>query len=268
MERRDLLRLTAAAAWTAPALAARAAEAPPVGVEAIRLYKLRLFVARAAQPAKMGVVILPTIAGANEFTQTTAKAFAAEGMTAVVWDPYDGQDVPVGMMDQLAWSKKITDDYAVDSLKHIVGYMNSTLSVEKVCSIGWCLGGRFGLIHAGRDTRVAAVASYNPTVYSLNPVTLFGATFSRADFPGQTMDDFATAAAIGCPVQLARPEHDICQPAEYSKLQDALFKRKQPTLYEYYPGVGHGFAYTLDNPANVLAHRRAWALSLAMFRTA
>lgn len=267
MQRRALIQLGVATAASA-AVAARAQPAALADVQEARLDKLRLFVARPARPGPTGVVILPTIAGANAFTRKTAQDFAAEAMTAVVWDPYDGQDAPPGMMDQLAWSKRITDSYAVDSLKRIVSHMMQTLGVERVCTLGWCLGGRFGLIHAGNDPRVSAVASYNPTVYSPTPVTMFGSTFSRADFAGQTMDDYATTRAIACPVQLARPEHDICQPAEYARLQEALFARSQPTHYEYYPGVGHGFAYSLDKPANVVAQRRAWASTLALFRTA
>ncbi len=232
--------------------------------EELRLGSLRIQVAHASAPT-VGVLLYPTIMGLDDTMRGFARAVARTGMTAVVWDPYDGEDGNGDVREMLAKSKRCEDESMVRDLKRIVDHMQDDLSLSAVAGIGWCFGGRVALLHAGSDDRVGALSAYNPTLWSPTPVRIEGipVPMSRADFPGQSMDEIALAGLVRGPVQIARPEHDFTQPAEYQSLMAALYERQYPTFYEYYPGAGHGFSYT-PGPANEQAHDFSWAATLSL----
>jgi len=193
-----------------------------------------------------------------------AQELAAFEMTVVAWDPYAGEPTSDVAMEMVHRSKACEDSKAIAELKLIADHMQAEFGLERIAGIGWCFGGRIGLLHAGLDDRIAVLSAYNPTILSSTPVEVAGVgVTSRADFPGQTMDEFHLARRIVGPVQVTRPAQDFTQPAEYRALIDALFEREAPTFYEYYPGVGHGFSY-IPGEANERAHRHAWARTLSL----
>ncbi len=230
-----------------------------------RLDSLRIHVSHAGRTSHAGVLLYPTIMGLDDTMRAFAKSFASKGLTAVVWDPYDGEDGTGNVKEMFAKSKRREDKSVVRDLKLIVDYMKSALDLTSIAGVGWCFGGRIAILHGGSDDRIEALSSYNPTIWSPTPVSIEGmpVPVSRSVFQGQTMDEFALAAAVRGPVQVCRPEHDFTQPAEYQRLIDALHTRHDPTFYEYYPGSGHGFSYT-PGRANESAHRFAWAATLSL----
>lgn len=232
-----------------------------------RLGALRIHIAYPAAKSQAGVLLYPTIMGLNDPMRSFAKAFANEGMTAVVWDPYDGEDGSGVMPDMLARSQKREDHGVVRDLKLIVDHMQEALGLVSIAGIGWCFGGRIGLLHAGSDHRVGALAAYNPTIWSVDGIDIGPARVSRSDFPGQTMDEFQLAAAIRGPVQIAQPQHDFTRPEEYQRLLEALRTRSDPSVHDYYPGAEHGFSYS-PSETNQRAHRFAWGVSLSLFAEA
>ena len=229
-----------------------------------RLGRLRIHVVCPATASSAGVLLYPTITGLNDTMRRFAGDLAQEGMTAVVWDPYDGEDGTDVIPEMLARSLRCEDRQVVSDLTEIADHMESELGLDSIGAIGWCFGARIAILHAGSDERVSPVSAYNPTIWSPTPVDVDGRQISRADFPGQTMDELALAARIRGAVQVSRPEHDLAQPAEYERLMDALYSRKDPTFYEYYPHAQHGFSYT-PGEVNARAHRFAWSNTLALF---
>ena len=232
--------------------------------EDLRLGSMRIHVARPESDSRTGVLLYPTIMGLDETMRACARAFAGSGMTAVVWDPYDGEDASGGIPQMLARSKQCEDRRVVRDLESIVDHMQSELGLASIAGIGWCFGARIGVLHAGSDERVGVLSAYNPTLWSPTPVSINGFPMSRQDFPGQTLDEFVLATSIRGPVQVSRPEHDFTQPKEYQRLVEALQTRQDPTFYEYYPGADHGFSYT-PGEANARAHRFAWSATLSLF---
>lgn len=226
---------------------------------------LRIHVAHAASAPEWGVLLYPSIMGLDDNMRGFARVLAQAGLTAVVWDPYDGEDGNGGVSEMLARSRRCEDQTMVRDLTRVVDLMQDEMSLPAVAGIGWCFGGRVALIHAGRDDRVRALSVFNPTLWSPVAVRIDGlpVPLSRSDFPGQTMDEFALASSIGGPVQVSRPEHDFTGPAEYQSLIAALQERQHPTFYAYYPGADHGFSYT-PGSANELAHRFSWAATLSL----
>lgn len=229
---------------------------------------LRIYVAHAASAPEWGVLLYPSIMGLDDTMRGFARALAQTGVTAVVWDPYDGEDGHGGVDEMLARSRRCEDENMVRDLARVVDHMQDEMSLPAVAGVGWCFGGRVALIHAGSDDRVSALSVFNPTLWSPAAVLIDGlpAPLSRSDFPGQTMDEFALASSIVGPVQISRPEHDFTGPAEYPRLIAALQERQHPTFYAYYPGADHGFSYS-PGPANELAHRFSWAATLSLLST-
>ena len=232
-----------------------------------RLGDLRVHIAYPEHESTTGVLLYPTIMGLDDAMRGLAADFAVLGLTAVVWDPYKGLDAAGSMMDMLARSKTCEDTAMIRDLQIITEVAQRQLGLASLGGIGWCFGGRVGLLHAGADSRVQALAAYNPTIYSVLGHVILGGTVRRSEFPGKTLDEYAFAARIAGAVQIARPEHDFTASAEYDRLIETLSARSGPTFYDFHPDAGHGFSYS-PGEANAKAHRYAWALTLAMFQTA
>ena len=227
-------------------------------VEILELGSARASLTRPASGNGVGVIIYPTIFGLNEAMAGFAANLADAGFTVTTWDPYDGEPLGSDVMAVIARSMKIEDERCLDSLKLITDHLHGPLGLQRIGGVGWCFGGRIGLLHAGQDTRVTAFCSYNPTLLPPEPVEVEGfGTICRSDCPGQTMDEFTLAEQMNGPVQVTRPGHDFTQPEQYQQLIDALYARKFPTFYEYYPLVGHGFSYE-PGKANEAAQNYAW----------
>ena len=230
----------------------------------LALGSTRAEVTAPAQPSNVGILLYPTIFGIEAAMRGFAADLAGRGTTVAVWDPYDGVPVSADVMEMVGRSKTIEDTRCLASLTCLVDHMTGELGLDRIVGIGWCFGGRIGLLHAGQDDRVSALSAYNPTILPPTPVRIEGVgVFSKADNPGQTMDEFASARQIAGPVQVTRPAHDFTQAGEYDALIAALFARTAPTFYEYYPGVGHGFSYT-PGEANERAQRYAWTGTLSL----
>lgn len=224
----------------------------------------RAHIVAADEPSRVGVLLYPTIFAINPAMRGFAADLAARGMTTVIWDPYRGEPAGDSMPEIIAKSKTCQDEDAVADLRRIADHMRSELGLERIAGIGWCFGGRIGLLHAALDDRVGLLCSYNPTMLPETPFEIPGVgSICRADHPCQTLDEFALARRIAGPVQVPRPQRDFTQPAEYAALAEALFAREDPTFYEYYPGSGHGFSYE-PGEANARAHRFAWAHTLSL----
>lgn len=232
--------------------------------EDVRLGSLRIHVARAVQDSGTGVLLYPTIMGLDDSMRALAGAFAEAGLNAVVWDPYNGEDAVGDPLRMLVKSKECEDRAVVRDLRVIVDHVQGELGLTSIAGIGWCFGGRVALVHAGSDDRIHAVSAYNPTIWSEIPVEIAGHSLSRADFPGETLDELALAGLINGPVQICRPEHDFTPATVYQRLMDVLLTRPHPTFYEFYPQADHGFSYT-PGQANEKAHRFAWAATLSLF---
>ena len=230
----------------------------------IRLGQLRIHVAHPAQNSRAGVLLYPTIRGLDDTMRESAQVFADAGMCAVVWDPYNGEDVTGDVMHMLARSKECEDESMVRDLRSVVDYMQGELELASIAGIGWCFGGRVALIHGGSDERIRAVSAYHPTLWLDTPIDFAGRSLSIADFPEETLDVFALAASINGPVQICHPERDFTPQAAYDRLLEALRTRPEPTIYEFYPGADHGFSFALGT-ANEKAQRFAWAITLSLF---
>ncbi|UOQ56375.1 dienelactone hydrolase family protein [Leucobacter allii] len=228
-----------------------------------RIDELAIHVARPSGGSATGVLLYPTIAGLDEHMRAQAATLAEEGLTAVVWDPYDGNPPAGGRPAALELSKSFQDEDIITSVTKVLDYMEDELGLTSFSAWGWCFGGRVALLHAGLDSRIGAVAAYNPTIWGDQVVEFGPMRFSGADFPGETMDVIAGASAVRGPVQICHPENDFTPQDVYDALITQLRERSAPTAYEYYPGIGHGFGQG-ETDADAAARAQAWPRTLAV----
>ncbi len=215
-----------------------------------------------------GVLLLPTIASVNPFMLQMATSLAATGLTAMIWDPYDGEDVSgLESKDQAVKSRTLTDYATLADQQTLVTYMTEVLKLRHIGIIGWCLGGRMVFTFGAVDERVEACVAYHPTIYSDLPDSHSPARISRKDLKNQSEDEIARAAQIRCPVQLVRPGKDLTSDERYEALQSALLSRRAPTALELYPEAEHGFPYHLEVPANKNANDIAWPSTLSFLKS-
>jgi carboxymethylenebutenolidase len=199
-------------------------------------------------------LLLPMITGIGEQIRAWADELAGRGITALTWDPFEGRSTDNATRDELAELMGGFDDDAklaeqVALLDHLLGELGCT----KAGVIGWCLGGRFALLLAARDHRLASVTAFHPTT----PAALK---------PNHTYDAIADAAAITAPVLVVYPGSDAAvSVADFEALQASLQGRATgATIAHFYPGAEHGFTdrSRQDKQVNADAFKLSWPQAL------
>ena len=153
------------------------------------------FLAQPDAPTNGGVVILPTIFGVNGFVRGYAETLARAGLAAAVWDLYEGLPLTTDYEESKSRARKLSDAGMQAAVKTWLDYMLDDLKLTSVGVLGFCLGGRYVLMTAARDTRIKACAAAYPSIESPR-------------LPNQEQDAIALAADIRCPVHIVQPGHD------------------------------------------------------------
>ena len=210
-----------------------------------------------ADKAIGGVLVLPTITGVDPAMRTLAQELAGAGMTALVWDPFPGDAPPPTEHPALmARANTLNDDLAEANMSACIDHMLGPLRLSSVAVLGFCLGGRYSLLLAAHDKRLAACVAFYPSVRV--PMK-----------PNETRDAVALAPQIVCPVQLVQAGGDqvIVFPT-FLKLREALETRKAATIAQLHPGAVHSFRRGdfQSDPANAAATRISWPPALAFLQ--
>jgi len=201
------------------------------------------FLAKAKTP-RAGVLLLPMIYGVNRFVKDYAASLAERGLTTLVWDPYPDETLPEGLEAALKLAKELRDTPSLDSMSICIDFLMGELRLDMIGTIGFCLGGRYALMLAARETRIGACVAVYPTI-------------EMPRRPNQDEDAVLRAGEIQCPVQLVVPGHDHVTNAEtYERVQVALERRTAATLVERHPEAHHGFMH-MAAPADALATKRS-----------
>ena len=197
-----------------------------------------------AQRQRAGVLLLPTIGGINSFARDYAEGLAAAGLTTLVWDPYGGEPLPKSHEEALSRAGTLRDGPSLDAMSICVDHLMGELRIDAVGTLGFCLGGRYCLMLAAREARIAACSAVYPSIHV-------------PKFANQDEDAIQRAADVGCPVQLTYPLRDrVTNNETFFRLQESLQRRKAATLVQLYPEADHGFMHS-PGDANAAADRHA-----------
>jgi carboxymethylenebutenolidase len=208
-------------------------------------------IAHAERP-RGGVLILPTVMGVEAAMRERARILAEAGYTAMVWNPYPGEPAPTDVESARLRAAKLEDD-VLDSMSECLTHLRENLRVPAVAVLGFCLGGRYAVLLAAKDHRLAACVAYYPSIRV--PMT-----------PNQKLDAIALAADIRCPVHLVHGTADqVFLHEVFLKLRDVLDKRPAATIAQVHPGAVHSFMRPdlQRDKANGMAARLSWPPVLA-----
>jgi carboxymethylenebutenolidase len=206
-----------------------------------------------AEHPRGGVLILPTITAIDAPMKERARILAEAGFTAMVWNPYPGEAPPPNVDAAYPRAAKLNDG-SLDSMIDCVSYLRDALKLGSVAVMGFCLGGRYAVLLAAKDKRLATCIAYYPSIRV--PMS-----------PNQTLDAIALAADIPCPVHLIHGTADqvFVQPV-FEQLREVLERRSVATLVQVHPGAVHSFMrpdLQKTLPANAAAARLSWPPVLA-----
>jgi len=129
--------------------------------------RLRAFAARAAKPARKGVVIFPDWRGLGHFYEELAMRFADAGYEAIAFDYFGrtaGTDPHPADFDQMQHVGATSAETVATDAAAAASYLRSQEGgeVRGLAALGFCFGGRHALLQAlpEASTRPAAVVSF------------------------------------------------------------------------------------------------------------
>lgn len=213
------------------------------------------WLARPQQTTPSGVLVLPTVHGVDSSVQNYAQSLAEAGLPTLVWEPFHKQPPGDTRERRAARLATLTDAIALRDMNWWLDFMRRELSLSTIGTAGFCLGGRYGLLLAAREPRIAACVSYYPTI-------------ETPPLHGQTEDVVALVADIACPVHMIRAGKDhLTSEDVFQRLQASLQRRTAPTIVQVYPAGDHGFMQR-SGGANESAIRLSTPQTIAFLKAA
>ncbi len=122
--------------------------------------------AAASEPTGTGVVVLPDIRGLFSFYERLAEAFAASGYDAVALD-YFGRTAGTEPRDA-DWESRphvaqVQPEQLSDDVAAAIEHLRTERGVDKVMTVGFCMGGAFSLRQALAGHDLSGVVSFYGT---------------------------------------------------------------------------------------------------------
>ena len=142
-----------------------------------------------------GVLLLPSIHGREAYVMDYVQSLAQAGFPTLMWDLFRGEGEAHTREERTARGARLTDAGSAQQISRLLDYMLGELGMKRVVALGFCLGGRYGLVLAAQDHRLAGLVSYYPTI-------------ETPRLKSQEWDVVAEAANITCPVHMIVPGND------------------------------------------------------------
>ncbi|WP_329333234.1 dienelactone hydrolase family protein [Streptomyces sp. NBC_01352] len=232
----------------------------PFAGENVNVAGLNAYQSRPLGGSTGGMLLLPSVNGISPQLREFADGLAAAGVTALSWDLWRGRpgsDDLSQLETQLQWVSELKDESSLTEMDQLLDHMFDELGCRRVGVMGWCVGGRFALLLGGRDSRLANVVAYHPTV----PDT---------PAPNHTLDATEFTARIAAPTMILYPGADeVVSVESFRRLQAALNSRTTgPSIAHVYPGARHGFTGRAQqgDPINKAATDLSWPQVIAFIR--
>jgi carboxymethylenebutenolidase len=146
-----------------PPIAGAALDAEEIALEAADGNRFAAYLARAAEPSGAGIVILPDVRGLHAYYRDLALRFAEHGLDAIGID-YFGRTAGIGDrgpgFDHAAHVPETTLEGLRADVTAGAAHLRAATGVERVFTIGFCMGGRLAFLSDGFGLGLAGVIGF------------------------------------------------------------------------------------------------------------
>ncbi len=238
-----------------PPIAGGALDASEIALDAADGNRFAAYLARAAEPSGAGILILPDVRGLHAYYRDLALRFAENGIDAIAIDFFGRTagigDRGTGFEYQEHVGQLTFDGLRADSIAAIE-HLKAAAGVERVYSIGFCMGGRMSFLCATLGEGLAGVIGFYG--WPVGP--------HRTGTPAPA--DLAPSFASPVLAIFGGADEGIGQPA-ISTFEAALAAAGVHHEVTVYPGAPHGF---FDRKADEFSttSAKAWEQTLGFIR--
>lgn len=212
-----------------------------------------MFVVRPKRRRAPAVIVLHEAFGLNDHIRSICRRLAGEGFVAAAPDLYWRLPVRTAPYDQLPRALELRDTLHDSEVVADVQTAVEAAGAEPVGVVGFCMGGRYAFLSAGRIPNIRAVVSFYGG--GIVPGKNYPVTDKRPVPP------IEYAKHIRGPMLLMFGAEDpLIPPEDVQHLREALEKTGRTDWeIKVYPGAGHGFMCDQRDSYRAEAARDAWA---------
>ncbi len=220
--------------------------------------EIRAFYVEPIPRPKAAIIIIHEIWGLNAHIRDVARRFARQGFLTLAPDLYTRQGTPnldlndrAGLMKFLS---SLSDPQIVGDLQAAIGYLNMQ-GIEKVGSIGFCMGGLYSYLLACQSDKLSAAVDF------------YGRIAYAETSPNKPVSPLELAPLLKCPLLCNFGETDASIPqSDIARLREALAGSTPAWKISVYPGAGHAFFNDTRASYNAAAASDAGTEALRFFR--
>lgn len=205
----------------------------------------------AADPARSkarGIVVLPAIAGVNDYIRRIAARLCEGGWAVECVDYFDGAGAPdlSTLQNILAAVERLDDRKVLDAVAHAVASLR-VRGATAIGAIGYCIGGTYALLSAARVDGLSAVVNY------------YGGVRYAKTAPHKPVSPIDEAPNLRVPMLAHYGTADrFVPPADVDALEQALDRANRVFELYRYVGAPHAFDEDFRPAYRPVAAREAW----------
>ncbi|HLK58490.1 MAG TPA: dienelactone hydrolase family protein [Chthonomonadaceae bacterium] len=209
-------------------------------------------------PSHGSVIVVHEIFGLTDHIKSVARRLAEAGFTALAVDFFSREggapDMSQGFQGVREFVGKIPDRQIMSDIGAGARYLQQLPQANgKVGVVGFCWGGRIGMLADASVPEIAAAVAYYGRISGE----------ATANQPAHPID---LAADMNIPLLGHFGETDAgIPPAEAEKLRAALQVHRKPHDIYVYEGAGHAFNNDTRESYHAAAAHQAWERTLAWF---
>lgn len=208
--------------------------------------ELRGYLARpvGADANTPGLIVIHEWWGLNDNVRQATQRLAGEGFVALAVDLYDGESAAVPK-DAIKLMTGLNENAGrgEENLRQAYAYLDDTIGVPRIGSIGWCLGGKWSL-----RTAILLPDQVDATVI----------------YYGSLVTDQTELAPLTMPVLGNFAEQDrMIPPDAVNAFAQAMRDLGKDVDVKIYPGANHAFANPSGQAYDAAAAEDAWARTTA-----
>ena len=191
-----------------------------------------------------GVIMIHEWWGLNENMKETAKKLASQGYVVLAVDLFHGS-VATDAQKAMEMVSSFDEQQAIANMNSAVNYLQTSNTIGKIGSIGWCFGGGQSLNLALNNKNIDATVIYY----------------------GKLVTEKETLSKIKSPILGIFGELDQGIPVEkVNEFENALTDLEIPNTIHIYPGVDHAFANPTGARYAPAETEDAWNKTLEFFK--